>query len=271
MDFLLLHPLPTASFPAFSSSVKQPLRLRNPNLSLNEISVVPLVFNSKEQHQLQLVTSSIKFNGSKGGRSPRKNSASRRIGKQAQIKQSDSLKGKVSSTDQEEIISLFRRIHSSILEGGSEDSKTRSSDSPGVKPATESVLEIIRSSRKQSGGKLPPKDGSKQISPRSLPKGEKGVKVEDYDPATNFVLTRPPSNFLKRSPISYPSSPRRKESPVISEESQPIIDTAMPQLKKLQGMKLVELKEQAKSRGIKGYSKLKKKELIKLLSLQGYF
>lgn len=114
--------------------------------------MVPLVFNLKKHHHLQLVTSSINSNESKGGRSPQKNAASNRTAKQAKIKQPESSKGKLGSADQEEIISLFRRIQTSIAKGESEDSKKRCSDSPGVKPAAESVLEIIRNSRKQSRG-----------------------------------------------------------------------------------------------------------------------
>lgn len=49
------------------------------------------------------------------------------------------------------------------------------------------------------------------------------------------------------------------------EESEPLEETREHELKKLEDMKLTELKEIAKSKGIKGYSKLKKGELVELL------
>lgn len=77
-------------------------------------------------------------------------------------------------------------------------------------------------------------------------------------------VARPPSSFAKRSPIK-PSGPRGKlpitqsnkalEEVTQQEEKAPLIET----------MKLAELKEVAKNRGIKGYSKLKKGELLKLI------
>lgn len=114
--------------------------------------------------------------------------------------------------------------------------------------------------------KPPLKEGSKSISrKRSLPKREKGLEVEDIHPIQNFKLSRPPSNFVKRSPIPFVSAPAGKETLPVNEVTPTVADTIIPQLQKLEGMKLTELKDLAKSRGVQGYSKLKKKELIELL------
>lgn len=85
---------------------------------------------------------------------------------------------------------------------------------------------------------------------RVVPKIEQ-QRIEDYPPRLDSNLIRPLSKFVKRSPIPYPPSQRK-------------ISLAKPD-PKIEGMKLVELKELAKSRGIKGYSKLKKSELVDLL------
>ncbi|OWM90881.1 hypothetical protein CDL15_Pgr027368 [Punica granatum] len=219
-----------------------------------EVAVRPLIFGWKKHSRAQFVTSCINpINGSKGGRSsPRKISASGRTAKGAKIKQQqESSKGKRDdAADQEEIISLFRRIQSSIAKGESEDpKKKRSSSSRGDKPAAESVLEIIRSSRKQTRDKGSLKGGSKLIPrQRGLPRREKGVEVEDIQSIENFRLTRPPSNFVKRSPIPFPSAPRGKDRLLISEVSPAVSETIASQLEKLEEMKLPELKELAKSR-----------------------
>lgn len=83
----------------------------------------------------------------------------------------------------------------------------------------------------------------------------KQKKVERIDSVSNEgKVSRPPSNFVKRSPI--PSvHVERVEDDVMSATDGEDLET----------MKLAELKELAKSRGVKGYSKLKKVELIKLL------
>ncbi|PKI56484.1 hypothetical protein CRG98_023122 [Punica granatum] len=277
MDSLLLSHPRCRTVPSFrcikqaASVSSKPYLPSQSLLNLAEVAVRPLIFGWKKHSRAQFVTSCINpINGSKGGRSsPRKISASGRTAKGAKIKQQqESSKGKRDdAADQEEIISLFRRIQSSIAKGESEDpKKKRSSSSRGDKPAAESVLEIIRSSRKQTRDKGSLKGGSKLIPrQRGLPRREKGVEVEDIQSIENFRLTRPPSNFVKRSPIPFPSAPRGKDRLLISEVSPAVSETIASQLEKLEEMKLPELKELAKSRGVKGYSKLKKKELVELL------
>ena len=84
-------------------------------------------------------------------------------------------------------------------------------------------------------------------------------------------LTRPPSTFVRRSPIplsnrGVPADLRSDQVPAADYKK----ETEIPELKvlalqKVEDMKLPELKELAKSKGIKGYSKLRKAELVKLL------
>lgn len=66
-------------------------------------------------------------------------------------------------------------------------------------------------------------------------------------------VARPRSNFAKRSPYRPPTTGPIAEKE--KEEKPPLIET----------MKLAELKEVAKKRGIKGYSKLKKSDILELL------
>ena len=79
--------------------------------------------------------------------------------------------------------------------------------------------------------------------------------------ALGFNASRPPSKFSRRSPILSLRAPRGNPIEMNSETSM------ISSNKELKDMKLPELKELAKTRGIKGYSRLKKSELLELLSL----
>ncbi|KAI4372012.1 hypothetical protein MLD38_010300 [Melastoma candidum] len=83
---------------------------------------------------------------------------------------------------------------------------------------------------------------------------------EEVEPIPILEIPWLTLNFVKRSPIPFPSAPRGRAS-------MPDKDNGFS-LQKLDGLKLDELKELAKSRGLKGYSKLKKMELVQLLILQ---
>lgn len=98
--------------------------------------------------------------------------------------------------------------------------------------------------------------------------------------STGLKSTRPPSSFTRRSPIptlsttdeeiqsgieklpETPSPSFPRDEIELNSEELPANDE---QSLKLEEMKLTELKEVAKSKGIKGYSKLKKSELVELL------
>jgi hypothetical protein len=116
-------------------------------------------------------------------------------------------------------------------------------------------------------GKTARKQGNKTTSPRRN-SSRKELIAESSSP-----LTRPPSKFLRMSPI--PSHSNKKELVKLRSLSLPTapdenkVELPVPKdvaLQEVEKMKLPELKELAKSKGIKGYSRLKKAELIKLLS-----
>ncbi|CDO96839.1 unnamed protein product [Coffea canephora] len=170
-----------------------------------------------------------------------------------------------SSRNREEIISLFRRIQSSISKR-SANSKKRSSQPSEDGSSADSVLEVLRQSRTK--GKTARKDGDK-ISARQ--RGSLGKEQRaNYSSVVDSKLTRPPSTFVRRSPIPLsnrvPADLRSDQVPAADDKK----ETEIPELKglalqKVEDMKLPELKELAKSKGIKGYSKLRKAELVKLL------
>lgn len=92
---------------------------------------------------------------------------------------------------------------------------------------------------------------------------ERQQEIEKKLPSTDFKLSRLPSNFVKRSPIPAPSSPRGNvPEPMRDILTERIEDTMWPRVGDL---KLPELKELAKARGFKGYSRMKKSDLIRLL------
>lgn len=93
----------------------------------------------------------------------------------------------------------------------------------------------------------------------------KEQQIQANPPVTDFKLTRPPSKFVKRSPIPSSSTPTGKLLEPSNGASPHTAGTKEFELERVEEMKLPELKELAKSRGVKGYSKLKKKELVELL------
>ncbi|XP_010246450.1 PREDICTED: rho-N domain-containing protein 1, chloroplastic [Nelumbo nucifera] len=227
--------------------------------SQKEIADGSLLFASRRK-LIQSTVLSIRSEGSRRGR-PRRN-----IGSGRTPKEDDNLKtplssdGNSSGSNQEEIIALFRRIQSSIS-GGLGSNKKRSSDNSKGKQSAESVLEVLRQSRKQDT--VPRKYG--KIAPRRRVEPKKKRVIEDDSPRAEFKLTRPPSKFVKRSPIPSLSTPRAKvvEATTVREVS--FTTVGGKKSRRIEEMKLTELKELAKSRGIKGYSRLKKGDLVELL------
>lgn len=96
---------------------------------------------------------------------------------------------------------------------------------------------------------------------KDVPKEEQ--KIQNTEPVTDIKLTRLPSNFVKRSPIPSPSAPRGKR--VLNYEPLANKESTKQELPRVEELKRPQLQELAKARGIKGYSRMKKSELIKKL------
>ncbi|KAK3017912.1 hypothetical protein RJ639_002788 [Escallonia herrerae] len=235
----------------FLSAISKP-KLGKP-FSLNEIAYGPPSF-SFQRDNLWSTTLSIRADGNRRGKSATERSQEDDGDKTPHL--SD---GNLSnSSNQDEILALFKRIQASISKGEGASSRNRNPKSSDENSSAESVLEVLRQSRKQvrasnkEGGKTSPRI-------RGLSKGE---EIKEYSPVVDQKLSRPPSVFVKRSPI--PSAPSQRAVELKSEASSV---TANKELgaEELEEMKLPALKELAKSRGMKGYSKLKKGELVELL------
>ncbi|KAL0873843.1 hypothetical protein Bca101_023548 [Brassica carinata] len=154
---------------------------------------------------------------------------------------SDEQSSGLSKSKQEEIISLFSRIQASISRGESQGADGKNSnESSGNGSLSKAILDVLE-------------------KPRTKTEGDAGVGKEP----SKRQVARPPSKFIKRSPTRPSASdPRGKLTITKSsmeetekEEKPPLIET----------MKLAELKEVAKNKGLKGYSKLKKSEILELL------
>ncbi|KAL5989708.1 hypothetical protein ACLOJK_010602 [Asimina triloba] len=213
---------------------------------------------------------SIRSEGYQRGRSPHKSTPSdRATRKNDEQKDSQLSDGNSSeSSKQEQFIEVFRRIKASIAAKESASSKKRSSN-PKVKESVESVFGVL----------------SQNLSKEQLREAWKERKAKEVSTKEDFKLSRPPSNFVKRSPIrstqalkqtvdesstdGFPiqSTPALKESVVETSRDRFPAGTAIEdsELERVDTLKLTELKELAKSRGVKGYSKLKKGELMELL------
>ncbi|KAM1245302.1 hypothetical protein ACFX2I_036518 [Malus domestica] len=228
-------------FPTFFSFSKQP-KLGNPIFSLKDVS--PL-FERKELHLT--VTCSVGSQGNGRDQPPRRRSE--RANKDGSKKRGS----RKTNANQEEIISLFRRIQTSISKEGSVDDEKIGSDDYEDRPHSDSILRALHGLRNPKG-KADEKDGKKAFIRRTDPREE---QMQSNPPVAEFKLTRPPSKFVKRSPIPHPSIPHPSATGRSGAEELDLV--------RVEGMKLPELKELAKSRGMRGYSKLKKMELVKLL------
>ncbi|XP_022898717.1 SAP-like protein BP-73 [Olea europaea var. sylvestris] len=231
-------------FSAFSG-----LKFRNPIFSFNELADRDSVFISRRE-LLNLAVSSTRADGNPvPGRAP----------KGEWKKNSESMETEKKTSNKEEILALFKRIQSSISKGETIKSRNRNSKQ-AEDVSAESLLEVLHQSTRK--GKTARKQGNKLVaSGKGLQKKEQKA---EYSSEKDARSSRPPSNFTKRSPIPSPSSPRNKVD--LKSEVLPTMDVDTEIIsKKFEGMKLVELKEVAKSKGIRGYSKLKKGELVELL------
>lgn len=180
------------------------------------------------------------------------------------------------SSNQDDIIALFRRIQSSISKGESVNNNKSSKLLEG-RSSVESVLEVLRQSRREASNK----DADESFR-KKKPTSKNIEKIQREPYALDFKKTRPPSYFVKRSPIPHPTPPRGRvfeqrietSSTEVNNEKKPIGTDESDDHFAVEGgeestgldaMKLPELKEVAKLRGIKGYSKMKKGELLDLL------
>ncbi|MED6184593.1 hypothetical protein PIB30_048925 [Stylosanthes scabra] len=171
-------------------------------------------------------------------------------------KRSKSFKGeKIESPHHEEIMDLLKRIRISISMGNIQNKD---------KPSPEYDRDIIGEPKKQvKAGNISNNAKPKELSEKIG--NEEGAEENPH--ASGFKLTRLPSNFTKKSPIPSLSAPRSNITGETNDGSSEISleTTVQSESESLEEMKLAELKELAKSRGIKSYSKLKKSELIKVL------
>lgn len=181
-----------------------------------------------------------------------------------------------SSPNKEEILALFKRIQSSISKGETLSPKKRTSKAAednkpsSSSPSAETILEVLQQSRTQRKGKSVSIKGDEFLDTLK--------KEESEGEGAPRLSTRLPSRFTRRSPIGSLSS-LREELPLENERTPATPTLSIPrdetdddeeddsdqQAMNFSEMKLPQLKEVAKSKGIKGYSKLKKSELLDLL------
>ncbi|XP_050224167.1 uncharacterized protein LOC126673899 [Mercurialis annua] len=159
--------------------------------------------------------------------------------------------GKPPRPRQEEVLALFRRINSSISNKEAKSKpETNIRLSKEMLPANKSIGENLQQSKKQ----------------------DRDVRNMKYDQqndvlrlAAKFNVNRPPSKFVRSSLVPSQSIPKVQLNSV---QSRATDNEKASKLLHLEEMRLLELKEVAKSRGIKGYSKLKKGQLLELLKSQ---
>ncbi|XP_031253657.1 uncharacterized protein LOC116111637 isoform X2 [Pistacia vera] len=223
-----------AFYPQSLLSFSKQLKLGRPVFSPREIADCTSPFGfQKNPHKLTIV--SIRSDENRRDRPPQKGSAAGRKKKGDGNKRPQLSDGQASSSsNQEEIIALFKQIQSSVSKGESVSMKKRD--------------------------RIPSDDTS------SVKDGEvKEQETLNNEPVKNFKLARLPSTFVKRSPIPSASTPRGKVLEPNSEASANMAESEQLKLPRVEELKLPQLKELAKARGFKGYSRLKKSELIKLL------
>ncbi|KAK9706818.1 hypothetical protein RND81_07G153600 [Saponaria officinalis] len=163
------------------------------------------------------------------------------------------------TVNRDRLIALFRRIQESISQGesrtGSNISSRLSTDDSSVQT---SVLEFLHQSNSEQAN---PTHSEQSTSKGRKPKKEKSMADSQY--SSNHTVTRPPSNFVKKSPIPSPTLSTSNGGKAADGRDSSV--ETRNESEKYGEMKLSELKVLAKERGIKGYSKFKKKELIELL------
>ncbi|KAK6932708.1 Rho termination factor, N-terminal [Dillenia turbinata] len=242
------------------------IKLGKPFYSLEEIADVSLHFPSSRLQGFPVLK--IRSEGRQRGRSPKRDvAAARRSSKEAdsnhKVPQSTGNK-LLGTSDQDEIIRLFRRIRTSIARDESDGPKKRGLGSSKDLSSAESLLEVLRQSSRRQDGNLG-KEERRTFAQRGVEKKER--TIQDSSLAGDFKLTRPPSNFLRKSPIPLQSLHRAADAEMNNEGSSVSMSELASEMEtpQVEKMKLPELRALAKSRGLKAYSKLKKSELVELL------
>ncbi|WCJ27231.1 Rho termination factor [Euphorbia peplus] len=189
---------------------------------------------------------------SDGGKPLQPGRAEKEGGSETSLSANDKL---TKSAKQEKITALFRRILSSISKAEAKRAKlTQDNFSQESQPgSTQKVHQQSQKQVKVSATTKSRKGDQELPRKQRFPRNKDKIQVKTQHSAASFSTTRPTSNFVKKSPIPRPSIIRGK--PKGEEKDLP-----------LEQMKLTQLKEMAKSRAIKGYSKLKKGQLLELLS-----
>ncbi|KAG9447857.1 hypothetical protein H6P81_013985 [Aristolochia fimbriata] len=226
-----------------------------------EIADGTLLFASRRD-PVQSPALSIRSEGNRRGRPPRKKISPEQTAKEDAEQKGRELESSDSS-NQEEIIALFRRIQSSISKEGSVSNLKKSNTLKKHPVKSDQEGQNQHPTRKQISGRNLSKEGESSSLPRRRGSPKRVPVTEDSPPKGDYKLSRPTSNFVKRSPIPSQSVPPTERVGELEEEPTPSEEVELQRVDKL---KLPELKELAKSKGIKGYSKLKKAELVALLT-----
>ncbi|KAG1330224.1 putative 60S ribosomal protein L11 [Cocos nucifera] len=207
-----------------------------------EIADGTLHFASQEG-LLQPSVSIITSEGNRRGH-PRRNASADRAAKGGdRLKDSSTTSDDTSkSSSQEKVMALFKRIQTSISKGGSAHSKRRSPSNPKEKQTTESVLgsqwKYVK--QKQARDKVPSPDDILSSVDET---------TDDAVTSGKFKMSRPVTNFVKRSPIPPPSLTLESIQKVFEEPLPVVAAEEKLELQKLDEMKLPELKELARKSG----------------------
>uniref|UniRef100_A0A803LF88 Rho termination factor-like N-terminal domain-containing protein n=1 Tax=Chenopodium quinoa TaxID=63459 RepID=A0A803LF88_CHEQI len=188
-----------------------------------------------------------------------------------------------------EIVELFKKVQAQLRQRAvvKEEKKLEAVKGQNKESETvDSLLKLLRKhsveqgKRKVNGGGAndfnfdhPRQSGQSNEEKSKSFFSSSSIVREEPQETNKPSFTRPPSEFRRRSPV-----PRIKYEPIVShsdldaellDAEEDFIDeedAEKEHTEDLNAMKLTELRALAKSRGMKGFSKLKKSELVGLLS-----
>ncbi|CAI0475996.1 unnamed protein product [Linum tenue] len=207
--------------------------------------------------KISFYSASSKGDGSFAFASPKVLGSGNRISS-SRISKKHERKATISSREKE-IIALFRRIRIAISStesnGSAEDATSQK------KSATINSVSVCLTSAGKAKNKEKVKQGETRRKQGML---EKQVSQSTVQGGIAEFKNRPPTNFMRRSPIPSTSAPRVMDNE-LDDGNSATQEGDKLENQKLEQMKLAQLKELAKSRGVKGYSKLKKRELVEFL------